>query len=138
MLTLQSALTLQCLVVTKRSHILKFWWRILLDQNFWNYLFLLLNCGAWPFLDPLTDLQEFIFFTTEAVARRWSVKTMFLKFSQNFQENTCARVRPETCNFIKKRLWYMCFLLNFVKLLCTAFFYRKPQATAFVTTIIKS
>ena len=31
-------------------------------------------------------------FSTEAVAQRWSVKKLFLKISQNSQENTCARV----------------------------------------------
>ena len=34
----------------------------------------------------------------EAVARRCSVKKVFLEISQNAQENACARV----CNFIKK------------------------------------
>ena len=29
---------------------------------------------------------------TEAVARRYSVKKMFLEMSQNSQENTCARI----------------------------------------------
>ena len=39
-----------------------------------------------------------------AVARRCSVKKVFLKISQNSQENTCAIVtesHPEACNFIK-------------------------------------
>ena len=45
---------------------------------------------------------------TEAVARKCSVKKMFLEISQNSQENTCAIVsfeikfRAEACNFIKK------------------------------------
>ena len=41
---------------------------------------------------------------------------MFLKISQNSQENTCARVcfflRPAT--LFKKRLWHRCFPVNFV------------------------
>ena len=44
---------------------------------------------------------------------------MFLKISQNSQENTCVRVsfffRPAT--FLKKRLWYRCFPRNFEKFL---------------------
>ena len=47
---------------------------------------------------------------------------MFLKISQNSQENTCARVsfsnkvaglRPTTLS--RKRLWHKCFPLNFAK-----------------------
>ena len=57
---------------------------------------------------------------TEAVARTCSVKKVFLKISQNLNENTCARVsflslRPAT--LLKERLWHRCFLVNFVKLL---------------------
>ena len=57
---------------------------------------------------------------TEAVARTCSEKKVFLKISQNWNENTCARVsflslRPAT--LLKERLWHRCFLVNFVKLL---------------------
>ena len=47
---------------------------------------------------------------TEAVVRRCSVKVVFLKISQNSQENTCARVsfliklQASPCNFIKKEI----------------------------------
>ena len=38
---------------------------------------------------------------------------MFLETLQNSQENTCARIsfliKPQACNFIKKRLWRRCF-----------------------------
>ena len=48
---------------------------------------------------------------------------MFLKISQNSQENTRVRVffflRPAT--LIKKRLWHRCFPRNFAKFLRTAF-----------------
>ena len=49
-----------------------------------------------------------IFVNSEAVIRRCSVKKVFLKISQNSQENTCARVsfltklQASVCNFIKK------------------------------------
>ena len=57
---------------------------------------------------------------------RCSVKKVFLEISQNSQENSCARVsfliklRPTT--LFKKRLWHMCFPVNFVKFLKTPFF----------------
>ena len=65
----------------------------------------------------------------EAVVRRYSVKKVFLKVSQNSREGICARVsfsnkvaglRPAT--LLKKRLWHRCFLVNFVKFLRTPFF----------------
>ena len=63
---------------------------------------------------------------SEAVARRCSVKKMFLEISQNSQENTCARVSfsiklqgPAT--LLKKRLWHRCFPVNFAKFLRTLF-----------------
>ena len=50
---------------------------------------------------------------------------LFLKFLQNSQENTCARVsfgrlRPAT--LLKKRLQHRCLRLNFAKFLVTPFF----------------
>ena len=62
---------------------------------------------------------------------------VLLKISQSSQENTCARVfffRSQVCNFIKKdsglrsvtllkkRPWYRCFPVNFVKLSGIPFF----------------
>ena len=65
------------------------------------------------------------YFVTEAVARRCSVKKMFLEISQNSQENTCARasflIKPKACNFIKKETLHKCFLVNFAKFLRTPF-----------------
>ena len=71
-----------------------------------------------------------LFDTSEAVARRCSVKKVFLEISQNSQENTCAIVsfliklqasdlRPTT--LLKKRLWQRCFPVNFAKFLRTPF-----------------
>ena len=67
---------------------------------------------------------------TEAVARRCSVKKVFLDISQNSQENTCVKVsfliklqasglRPAT--LLKKRLWRRCFPVNLAKFLRTTF-----------------
>ena len=50
---------------------------------------------------------------SEAVARRCSIKKVFLEILQNSQENTCARV--------KKSLWHRCFPVNFAKFLSTPF-----------------
>ena len=78
----------------------------------------------------------------EAVNRRCSVEKVFLKISQNFQENTrvrvpfffflvksqasaCNFIKKETlasaCNFMKKRLWHKRFLVNFATFLRTLF-----------------
>ena len=57
---------------------------------------------------------------SEALIQSCSVEKLFLEISQNSQESTCARV------FFSKvaglRLWYSCFLVNFVKFLITLFF----------------
>ena len=48
--------------------------------------------------------------TTEAVTQRCSVKKVFLKTSQNSQENTYARasfLKLQACNFIKKTMVQM-------------------------------
>ena len=67
---------------------------------------------------------------SEAVVQRCSVKKMFLKISQNSQENACARasflikLHVQACNFIKKDTLvpHKCFLVNFAILLRTPFF----------------
>ena len=55
--------------------------------------------------------------TTEAVARRCSIKKVVLEISLNSQENTCART-----TLLKKSLWYRCFPVNCAKFLRTPFF----------------
>ena len=60
------------------------------------------------------------FINSEAVARRCLVfKEVFLKISQNSQENTCTRASF----LIKlKTIWRRCFLVNFAKFLRPPFF----------------
>ena len=61
----------------------------------------------------------------EAVVQRCSVKKVFLRNSQNSQENTCARLSlliTLQANFIKKETLAQVFPVNFVKLLRTLFF----------------
>ena len=73
-----------------------------------------------------TNSTVFLFFRTSLLEVFF--KKVFLEISQNSQENTCARVsffdkvaglRPAT--LFKKRLWHMCFPLNFMKFLRTPF-----------------
>ena len=57
----------------------------------------------------------------EAVARRCSVKKVFLKISQNSQPvSFLIKLRPAT--LLKKRLQHRCLLVSFVKFLRTPFF----------------
>ena len=67
--------------------------------------------------------------TKEAVARRCSVKKMFLKIKQSSQERTCTRVsfliklHSETSNFILKKSdsKQRCFPVDFAKVLRAPF-----------------
>ena len=72
---------------------------------------------------------------TEAVARRSFVKKVFLKISQNAQENTCVEVfywncRPEACNFIQKGLPTWVFSCEFCKVFKSTFLYRTTPIAA--------
>ena len=73
------------------------------------------------------DTQEYTEKHPPEVFCKKFLEMVFLEISQNSQENTYARVsfliklRPEACNFIKKRLWHRCFPVNFVKFLRTPF-----------------
>ena len=83
----------------------------------------------------------------EAVVWRHFAKKVFLKISQNSQENICARV-----SFLIKlkalgcRLWYRCFPVNFVKFLRTPFlqnisgdcFWNKLIHFAFIQIVTKT
>ena len=60
-----------------------------------------------------------------AIVQRCSVKKVFLRNSQNSQENTCARLSlliKLQANFIKKETLARVFPVNFVKLLRAPFF----------------
>ena len=69
--------------------------------------------------------------------QRCSINTVFLKISQNSQENTCARVSfliklqaSQPATLLKKRLWHRCFPVNFAKFLRTTFFIEHLWVTA--------
>ena len=80
---------------------------------------------------------------TEAVVRRCSVKKMFLKISQNSQENTCAwvsffnKVAGLACNFIKNKTLAQAFSSESCNVFKNTFFYRTPPVVAFVLMIDK-
>ena len=62
-----------------------------------------------------------MFIFTEEVAQRCSVRNVFLKISQNSQENTCARVpllikKPQACNFIETETVAQVFSCEFCKI----------------------
>ena len=65
--------------------------------------------------------------TPKAVARRWSVKKVFLEILQNSQENTCARVsllinlQAKACNFIKRETLVQVFSCEFCEISQTPF-----------------
>ena len=59
-----------------------------------------------------------------AVVWRCSIRKVFLKISQNSQQNTCARVSflnkvagPRPATLLKKGVWRKCFPLNLAKFL---------------------
>ena len=72
---------------------------------------------------------------TEAAAWKCSVKKVFLKNLQKFEgkktpmlESLFHKVTgPEACYFIKNRLQYSCFPVNFIKVLRTRFFTEQLQ-----------
>ena len=67
--------------------------------------------------------QWIVIYQSEAATRGVLYKNVFLKISQNSQENTCARfsflikLQTSACNFIKKRLWHRCFPVKFSEFL---------------------
>ena len=68
----------------------------------------------------------------EAVVQRCSVQKIFLKFSQNSQENTCARVSfliklLRLATLLKKRLWHRCFSRGFCEIFKNIFFTEHLQ-----------
>ena len=71
--------------------------------------------------------------------RRFSVKNVFLKISQNSQENTCARVsfwiklQTSSCNFIKKQTLAQVFSCTFCEIFKNTFFTEYLRVTTSTT-----
>ena len=74
----------------------------------------------------------------EAVARRCSVKKVFLKILQHLRENTSARVsfliklQAEVCNFIKNETLAQVFSCECCEIFEGTFFYGTSPVAAFV------
>ena len=85
----------------------------------------------------------FIVLKPEAVTRRCSVKKVFLKISQNIQENSSARVsfliklQAGRLQLIKKRLWHWCFPVNFTKFVTTPYICNISYITPPVVASVK-
>ena len=77
----------------------------------------LLSYNIWTCFYLLYVTEE-----SEIVARKSSIKNVFLKIPQNSQENIWAEVSfaVKLQNFIKYRIWYRCFPANFAKPLRTS------------------
>ena len=74
---------------------------------------------------PLARADEFR--STEAVVQTCSVKRLFLKISQNVQENTCARISflinlQAPATLLKKETGARVFSCEFSKILKSIFF----------------
>ena len=73
---------------------------------------------------------------SEAVVQRFSVKKLFLKISQNSQEDTCARVsfliklQAKVCNFPKKETLAQLLSCKFCEIFKNNFLYRTPLVPA--------
>ena len=67
-----------------------------------------------------------LWYLTETDTQRCSVKKVFLKISQNSQENSCARasflIKLQACNFVKKEILPQVFSCKFCEILGTPFF----------------
>ena len=62
----------------------------------------------------------------EVLRKKKKMLKIFAKFTekqlrQSLFFNKAAGMRPEACNFIKKRLWRRCFPVNFAKFIRTPF-----------------
>ena len=69
--------------------------------------------------DIIRVLRTLVSRSSRPEVLRWKV---FLKISQNSQENTFARVSFNKETLLKKRLWHRYFPVDFVKFLRTPFF----------------
>ena len=88
-------------------------------QHFLFLVFKSLLCFLLCFINYLTQIAP-LFFFSEAVTQRCFVKKVLLEISQNSQENACGRASFADLR-LKKRLWYRCFPVNFVKFLRAPF-----------------
>ena len=78
-------------------------------------------------------------FASEAVARRCSVKKVFLEISQHSQGNTCARVsfsiKLQACNFIGKETLAQVFFCGCCKISKNTYSYKTPPVAASIACL---
>ena len=86
--------------------------------------------------------KDFDLVCPEAVAQRSPIKKVFLEFSQNSQENTCARVsfliKLQVCNFIKKETLAQVLFCEFCEISKTTFSYRTSPVAASEISLSRS
>ena len=86
-------------------------------------------------VENLWEITCDVFLCTEVVTWRCSVENVSLKFLQNSQENTCARISfliswwPEAGSFIEKESLAQVFSYEFCEMFKKTFFYRTPTVT---------
>ena len=86
-------------------------------QLIWPIHFIV--CTYFELMPECESTDALKYDNTEAVARRCSVKKVFLEISQNSQENTCVivsfliKLQAWACNFIKKETLALVFSCEF-------------------------
>ena len=94
--------------------------------------------GIWIFLRNVSLPRYWNLVISEAVVHRCSAKKVFLKISQNKQENTCSRVYfliKLAYNFIKKETLEQVFSCEFSEIFKNTYFYKTPLVAASVIWI---
>ena len=107
--------------------------------------FLIAICFAYYTVKMYNKIQRFIKQLLcvqdngRSCQRRFSIKNVFLKISQNSQENTCARVsfwiklQTSSCNFIKKETLTQVFSCTFCEIFKNTFFTEYLRVTTSTT-----
>ena len=82
------------------------------------------------FYDVFIAFSRFLFqqnCLSRSIHQRCSIKKVFLRISQNSQENFCVKIsflvklQAEPATLLKRILWHRCYAVNFAKFLRTYF-----------------
>ena len=82
------------------------------------------------FYDVFIAFSRFLFqqnCLSRSIHQRCSIKEVFLRISQNSQENFCVKIsflvklQAEPATLLKRILWHRCYAVNFAKFLRTYF-----------------
>ena len=94
----------------------------------------------WSFCKHLRKKFHFPFYQFRSSRKRCSRKKVYLKISQNSQENTCTRVsllikfKARHVTLFKKSLWHRCFPVSFVKFIKDTFFTEHLRTIPFANS----